>query len=355
MRATLALLTWLCACDGGETAAIRDTGLVDPLALAVDLPGPFNAGFRVLEASYVAADGSTRVIPVNVWYPTEATEGDEVRYSGFFLDPLALGEAPAAAPVHPGGYPLHAHTHGHLGYGATSADLMRWFASHGWVAVAPDHVGNLLFDDDPAPDIHALRARDIIASVDLVAGLDASDPLAATATDSYLLSGHSRGCTTSWALLGATFDPATADAWCAECTPEQIAQYSDGSLVDARVAAAIPMAGTLSTEFYGQTGHRAVDAPVLSMTGTNDGDGQYAQWDLIDEVPFWWLDIEGACHQTFALGTCSTLPTDEGYWIVDTYALAFGRAQLLGDPDPTVQGLLDGSIALDPRALLQSK
>ena len=46
-----------------------------------------------------------------------------------------------------------------------------------------------------------------------------------------------------------------------------------------------------------------------------------------------WLEIEGACHQTFAIGACSNLDGGEGFDIVQTYALAFARRSVLDDDD----------------------
>jgi hypothetical protein len=58
--------------------------------------------------------------------------------------------------------------------------------------------------------------------------------------------------------------------------------------------------------------------------------------------------VDDACHQTFALGGCEALPTDEGYAIVQTWGLAFARRHLLGDT--TMDPLLDGTESIDPRA-----
>lgn len=348
-RATLVFVgCW--ACGGPEVSPAA----VDPLDFAIDAPGPFRVGFRAWTTAYPVL-GESREITVNVWYPTEDEAGEAVRYAGIAPDDLALGDAAPIVPAHPDGFPLHAHSHGHQGYGGTSAELMRWMASHGWVSVAPDHAGNLLLDD-PADEVayfDALRPLDVKAAVDALDALPESDPLSVTFTDRYVLSGHSRGVTTVWSVLGATFDMSEPSRVCDGCGSDARALFTDGSVVDPRAVAAIPMAGGYNESTFTDDGWRAVSAPLLAMSGTNDNPEEArATWEAIDAIDYRWLELDGGCHQTFALGVCNSLDPTEGFWMVDTYALAFARARLLGDDDPRVRGLLDGTESLDPRATL---
>jgi len=340
---------------------------VDPLSFAVDAPGPFSAGWRSWEISYQPlGQDDARTIGFNVWYPSEDTEGDEVRYMGVFLDEESLGDASLAAPLYDGRYPVMVYSHGFQGWGGTSSDLCRWFASHGWVVVAPDHTGNTLLDhEDPLETAHYLqKPQDLTAVLDALEGLPGSDPLAGLAdTERVVLSGHSFGTYAAWAGLGATYDGAAIDDACSgqgglptgACTDEQRAAFLGGELADPRIVAAIPMAGTIRRSFFGAQGHRSVRGPVLSMTGGNDGVGQQAQWDSIDDIDFTWVDIAGACHQTFALGTCDTLPSEQGFAIVDTYALAFARAHVLSDTTASVLGVLDGSVQVSDQVSFSRK
>src|SRR5690606_27656465 len=125
---------------------------------------------------------------------TDATEGEELSYAGIAPAKGTLGDAPPAASVYEGGYPLLAYTHGDRGFGGTSADLMGWVASHGWVAVAPDHTGNLLVDPDVNAQLHwRHRPMDVRAVVDALRDLPKDDALAGkVVTDAYALAGHSR-------------------------------------------------------------------------------------------------------------------------------------------------------------------
>lgn len=355
MRALGWLVMGLVACGGGDDGKPGNgPDRIDPLSFEVDQLGPYNAGFRSWAVTYDVL-GGTRTIPVNVWYPTDDLGGAEVRYSGLAPDDMAFGEATPILPIHEGGFPLFAYTHGHQGYGGTSADLMRWVASHGWVAVAPDHVGNLLTDnpDNEDPWFDALRPMDVKAAVDSLAALDADDPLAMVVTDRYILSGHSRGCTTLWSLLGTPYDPVDTSDYCDGCDAATLALFTDGSVVDTRAVAGLPMACGYNDSTYADDGFLQVDVPVLSMTGTNDNpESALAQWTAMNgQIDFRWLELEGGCHQTFALGACDSLDVPDGFWMVDTYATAFARAHLLGDEGARTKALLDGSEQLDPRAI----
>ena len=128
-----------------------------------------------------------------------------------------MADAPPAAPVHPGGYPVVVFSHGHQGFAGNAHFLMRWMAAQGWVAIAPDHVGNTL-RDTPSPlpaAIFHLRARDASAALDALSAAPLRDALAGPIrTDRALLVGHSAGAHTTWAAAGATYD---ADAVAARC------------------------------------------------------------------------------------------------------------------------------------------
>ena len=90
-------------------------------------------------------------------------------------------------------------------------------------------------------------------------------------------------------------------------------------LRDERVVAAVPMASRMKTTFFGTKGCQSVAIPVLYMSGTDDPVGApelFAQCDAIDLT---WIEIEGACHQAFALGFCDQLDTEEGFSIINAF------------------------------------
>ena len=339
----------------------------DPLEWPLGEDGPFWIGFRSWEVTWSSPeDDSPRTILMNVWYPTLAEEGEPAVHLGLgaFRDEEVFTGAPLAGAVYARGYPVHAHSHGFQGFGGTSSDLMRHFASHGWVGVAPDHTHNTLTDHtDPLPTAHYFqRPLDITAVLDALEGLPEDDPLAGKVdTSRVVLSGHSFGAFTTWVSLGAAFDLDHIQARCetgdfpeGTCTEAELAAFSL-TLSDPRVVATIPMAGTLRANFFGDTGHRSVHGPVFFMSGSDDDVGAQDQFEGIDEIDFTWIDLEGGCHQTFALGFCNTLDTEEGFAIVNTYALAFSRREILGDTQASTAAILDGASTVSEKVTLRRK
>lgn len=349
MTRTLALLALLGCAGSAEPESI------DPLALPVDAPGPFHPGYRLLQLTYDPGVGaSPRTLDVHVWYPTESEDFDEVSYTyEVFTDEAVVPDAPLAPSAYGGSYPVHAYSHGDRGFGGSSAFLARYFATHGWVTVAPDHLDNLTFDTvEPKETAHFIhRPLDIAAALDLVA----SDAELGSVADTsrVMLSGHSFGSYTTWAALGGSYAE-KVDAFCApddrDCTEAERAAFTAG-LGDDRIAATFPMAGTIRRSWFGDSGHTGVSGPVFFLSGTEDPVGQQEQWDAMDSIDFTWVDIEGACHHAFALGGCFDLETEEGYAIIQTYALAFARATVLGDG--SVDPILDGSQPVSARAAFQ--
>ena len=329
----------------------------NPLTWDVGQPGPYQAGFRSWDISYAVEVGdSPRTITLNVWYPTLATEGEAVAYLGLHQDPEALGDAPLAASAYDGSYPVHLYSHGDVGWGGTSAFLMRHFASHGWVSIAPDHTNNTLVDNlNPRPTaLYAHRPLDSKAALDALEALSSSEPLSQANTQAVLMSGHSFGCYTTWANAGASFDSEAIISHCPSldeggCSDDEVALFLSGQLDDPRVAAGITMAGAINRGFFGDQGHTTVHAPILLMSGTLDSPAISDSWEGMQGIERSWVEIEGACHQTFAMGVCSELPAQEGYDIINTYALAFARNHLLGDTDAGILAILDGSQPVSAR------
>lgn len=329
-------------------AAVGDWVAWDPAA-----PGPFGAGHRTFEHTYTPPGHTEpRTITVHLWYPTLFHDGEGADYLGLFPDPLSVEDAPLAASVHEGGYPVLVHSHGHQGFAGNSAFLMRRFASHGWVAVAPDHTGNTLSDNiDPRPPwMYYVRSTDLTASLDAAGALD-GDPLSGMlALDAVAASGHSYGVHTMWASAGATFDvDAFAPACLGDgtCTEAERDAFAAG-VGDPRIVAIIPMAGAINRAYFGATGHASVTVPVLSMSGTADPVGADVQFDTTAPLPMTWIDVEGACHQFFGLGCSGDADGDEDT-IVGGFALSFARRHVLGDESAAVTDILDGTRMLSAR------
>jgi predicted dienelactone hydrolase len=321
--------------------------------------GPYQGGHRTFEVTYLSVStGAERTIDAHVWYPTEATEGETVYYAEIFVDENVFGDAPLAPPAVGEQYPLHIHSHGHLGYAGSSPYLMRHFATHGWLVVAPSHKGNTFIDNiSPRPAwMYTVRAEDISATLDALAALPESDELAGKVdVTSALLSGHSYGAYTSLGLSGASFNMEHIPNVCAEdesgeCS-DSVMGFFEAGVRDERVVASIPMAPG-SYDMYGE-GIEEIAIPTMHMTGSDDRPQSNADVWAALPAPAYRVHVEGGCHQLFALGGCELIEDDPGLIIVNAYALAFGRHYLLDDQG--VLQLLDGTELLDAAVTLSVK
>ncbi len=349
MRSAAAFLFVIACASGAKDGVIEpiDTGApIDPLAWAVDKPGPYAAGYRAESVTYAPGEGlEARTLRLNVWYPTTDEDGSTATYT-VGTDSQARQGASIAPAAHSAGYPVHVHSHGYRGFGATSAFLARYLASHGWVTVAPDHAQNTLVDHvDPLPFAHFIhRPLDVSAALDALPGV-----IPEVDVSRVVLSGHSFGSYTAWASAGATVDMDSVAAMCATgegieddgCSAAEQARVEQG-LSDPRVVGIVPMAGTLRRSWFGDSGERSVSGPVLFFGGTNDDVGQAEQFAEMGPIDFTWVELQGACHQSFALGSCDTLDRDQGFFVVQSLALAFGRAIVLDDRAPRTHALLSG-------------
>ncbi|MGB0590054.1 MAG: alpha/beta hydrolase family protein [Myxococcota bacterium] len=344
--------------DVGDQGAVQDETRVD-LGWDVSVDGPYQAGHRTLEVTYPSVSlGADRTIEYHLWYPTEATEGETVYYAEIFVDENVFGEAPLAPPAVGDHYPLHIHSHGNLGYAGSSPHLMRHFATHGWVVVAPSHKGNTIIDNlSPRPAwMYTVRSEDVSATLDALAVLPEADALAGKVdVSAALLSGHSYGAYTALGLAGAAFNMEQIPSVCAEdesgeCSDAVLGLFEAG-VRDERLIASIPMAPG-SYDMYAE-GISDIVIPTMHMTGSEDRPQANADVWAALPAPAHRVHVEGGCHQLFALGGCELIPDDPGLVIVNAYALAFGRHYLL--EDQSVLSLLDGTEVLDETVTLSTK
>ena len=346
------------ACSLGPVE-LDDEGKRSPLQWSVELEGEYGVGLLSWDHEYVVPVGeSPRTIALNLWYPTEENDGEPGAYlQGLYEDPLVFRNADPAPAWRDKGFPVLVHSHGHYAWGASSASLMRFFASHGWVVVAPDHTDNTLLETvEPRPTSHYIhRPLDISASLNAIADLSIPG-LGQVDTQSVLMSGHSFGAYTVWASAGAEVSADSLEETClsleeGQCTEAEQAIFLSGELSEPRIGAAITMAGAIRRNFFGETGHLGVDVPLMLMSGTEDGDGIPASWEgLQDLSPLYWLELIGGCHESFAMGVCSTLDPELGFSLVNAYSLALGRSVLLGDDSDEVLSLVSGDRSLSQSA-----
>jgi len=366
---------------GPADTALVDTGPVDagvadaPLAAPDAGPppgnpegfdprmrGPFGVGYRTAPHTYTPAGATTpRTIALHLWYPTwGAPAGPRPNYAGLFRDPESVIDAPPTAPVHTGGYPVVVFSHGHQGFAGNAHFLMRWMASHGWVALAPDHTGNTLRDTPstlPAAIFHQ-RGRDVRAALDALAAMPPGGALAGPVrTDRVLLVGHSFGSHTTWDVAGATYDAAAVEARCMgsnPCVDGDREAFRAGNR-DPRVVAVVPMAGTIRRAWFGATGHLGVMVPVMALSGSDDPVGADVQYAETAPLPMIWADIAGGCHQFFGFGGCTMAPDMLQGPIVGALVLAFGRDTVLGDTNEVVRGIVSGQTRVSERVTLQRR
>lgn len=323
----------------------------DLLSYAVDQPGPFKVGHRQKEITYTPRIGAPRKITVEYWYPSLDAEGEGAKYLGLFADPETF-EGASLAPRSE--LPVHVYSHGSSGFPATSFRMARYFASHGWLYVAPSHVGNTLGSPEGKDRPFALfylRSFDVSAALDSVA---TEFPKAKTSR--VVMSGHSFGGYTTWATMGAKLDTvvikAKCDAgeWTIPCKPEELALLEKG-VADPRIIAGIPMAGGNQDMF---NDYDAPRKPVLLMSGSEDVSGQPI-FDKVATLDLTWLEFAGGCHQLFALGGCPRFDEKLGWSLTNTHALAFARRLLLGDKSMRTTAIVTGAEPLSDKITYRHK
>jgi predicted dienelactone hydrolase len=340
-----------------------------PLSWDVTKDGGFTCGHRILKTKYTPPGGlPERTIPVHVWYPSKSTEGDHPLYRGAFLDEHAYDDVPLAPD--PGGatLPVLVHSHGYKGFAGNSARLFCHFAQQGWLAVAPEHVGNTIGDTpDKLPlAIYIHRPMDMRAALDLMTSLPAEDPLAGRADMSRVaLSGHSFGTYTAWVSAGAPrrlggFSEKCDAGSLTDCTEEQLTALG-GDLSEPRAKIAMALAGAPQEEIEA-AGFDAVGIPVLMMSGTLDTAGDDKLFPASSKMDLLWGEVEGGCHQLYGLGntqfgdaSCEALSDEEGFSIVNPFILAYARYHVLSDRSADVEGYVDGTKVLSDKLHLHRK
>jgi predicted dienelactone hydrolase len=349
------MLSILMACTGPSPDTAADSA---PLDWSVLEKGPYNIGHRSIQQSYVLPLGGEQTIEVDIWYPTETEAGEPSVYYGIEEDPISIEGADPAAPVHEGGHPILAFSHGSFLYGGSSSFLMRRFASHGWIAVAPTHLGNTLFDYGETLPLSILTQRPMndLAAVDALENLEW---LGDYSRDSLILAGFSFGGYDSWALAGASFSGEAIQTTCSAgnytgCSPEGISLLKEG-FSDPRIKAVIPLAGANQFDIFGEEGRSGLAIPVLQMSGTEDQDNPQRVWDTAQGTELSWASIDEGCHRMFSIGGCPEIEVEEGFDIISAYVFAFARYHLLGDTGTVTEGLLDGSIQPWERVSIQSR
>ena len=321
----------------------------DPAATDFGAAGHHPIGYQTLDVQYTTPAGEDRDLVVHAWYPAEEVEGEHPRYA-FVRSARAVANAPAL----PGPFPTLVYSHGHLGLPDASTFLMEHFASHGWLVLSPRHTGNTTADPGMRrTEIYYLRSMDVVETLNAAEALASPHPLQGLVGDPAVISGHSFGGYTAFALAGATFavDEITAacdsgeqsESVCGELDEDALAIFAAG-LGDSRFAAAIVMAPG-NFDLFGADGIADIGIPVLQLEGSDDGNpiGEPDQiFDALDGPDDLRLNLEGAGHQSFTdicdpfprfMGCSSVNETEDEQAIIRAYALGFAAAHVQSNAD----------------------
>lgn len=331
---------------------LAHSGCTEPEDFATTLvtPGEFRAGYLETETTFTDPYGSQRTLPLSVWFPTHATDGDDLRYRDLFSAEGVLTDVEVAE----GSFPIIVYSHGHRGYAQASGRIVSHLASHGFIVVAPDHVGNLFTDADRTAAIYVQRPADLSAAIDAV--LSTPDLADSTDAERILAMGHSFGGYSVLALAGASFDvdgttPGCLDGsdtseFCTDMTTEDVQLLRDG-LKDDRVDGVMAMAPGDWRLF--KDGLEDVDVPTLHMTGDIDPNGGDNEpiWTSLDGPDATRVDIANGGHLTFtdlsgsSLDPPDVIAPEQGDAIVMAYTLAFAR---LYSGDASLAPVLSGEV-----------
>lgn len=304
------LLIWL-ACASPEPAPFY----------APDAPGPFAVG---ADSDQVAGpDGLT--LPLEVWFPASSVGEALWVYDDLVTTELARedGVPDCSEPR-----PLVMFSHGNGGMRYQSWFFTEHLASHGYLVAAPDHVGNTVFDLGDVPHSRLIERRplDIVAAYEhlLVRSANATDPLYGCIDPDagFVMSGHSFGGYTTFALAGAALELEAARLFCAEsggwlCEDLETwaAEDPEATELDAadeRIVASIPMSPAGYEVLLG--GLDRVEAPLLLLSGLDDtltpweGQAVPLYGGLVGPASL--AGVDGAGHYSFS-NACTLLPTYE--------------------------------------------
>ena len=327
----------------------------------------YAVGFRQERLTYPrAGTGEPRAIDISVWYPAspDATE-DFARYTtgGVIVVPTDVAlAAPALASGAP--FPVVAYSHGGGGESEHAYPYAELLASHGFVVIAPEHLGSTVLDTGDAFDAFERwildRPADISASLDWLEAPSVPEFAGRTDTTRVALIGYSMGGNTGYVLTGGELDLATMRSNCAsaDCPllhdPALEAAYGD--LADPRVAVFVAQAAGGHNDLVpGSVAANGV--PTMVQVGLLDVSVPVATlseplWDAAVRPEDIWVEMPLGAHMSF-IPTCNDVPPSilaavrptaandgcgDGFISVDValeglagYAHGFIRAHLLGE------------------------
>lgn len=365
MRLILLCVAVLGACNPSDdqTGDTDDTDVPDPTTaeawrdqLAAD--GPYHVGFREISVTYVDLLGESRTLRVDVWYPTDATTGEEAAYLGGAIAAPGVFAEPTVAP---GSFPLVIFSHGHQGQPENLSRTFTHMVTHGWVAVAPEHTGNTTFDlAGRDTQIYWRRPTDVSATLDVMLS---TDPLHTQLDGRILGVGHSFGGYTMWPLAGATWDVddmiaqcvTDPDAICTTWTDDDEAIFRAGA-PDSRIQAFATLSGG-DFDRFNAAGIATIDRPMMVVTGDLDSgnpEGTAKFWNALPKGTYVRATLAHGDHQSYGDYAGSTslpgtnpdhLDGERSRSLTQVLLGAWGAREVLGKDN--LDGLLDGTVSID--------
>lgn len=264
---------WMIAMLACSSEAEKNTETAERPFVSPDQLGPYAVSSR--EEEVMSRHGFE--LPTQIWYPTADTSDDLHVYGDIKESPMAIDDAePDCSFIRP----VVAFSHGNTGMRYQSYFFAEYLASHGYIVIAPDHVGNTVFDNDESrkPELILRRPEDISDSIDWL--FDSEDFKDCIDPDAgYAMSGHSFGGYTTIAISGATLDTEATAEFCANPTGgtwlcdhvAEIAEvYGSGEhdRFDDRIWAGIPMTPAALETLIG--GIETVSVPMMVLGGSKD-------------------------------------------------------------------------------------
>ena len=256
----------------------------------VDQMGSYQVGYHTedIQIQNIVTE-SERTVRVALWYPTPEAGDEYATYPVVAVRQRAWKDVPVALDSKA---PLLLYSHGSIVFPEMGAFMAEFFASHGWIVAAVEHTGNTLTNaiEDRPDEIYAQRPSDVSQVLDWLLSLEAGHKLANLVdSHSIVVSGHSFGGYTSFALAGAHYDvPYLQNEHCLE-KEESLCDSLQGRLGellmqgarDERIKVSIPQSAG-NFDFFRQGTHQ-VQIPTLMITATRD----QASTESGSNQPYW--------------------------------------------------------------------
>ncbi|NLH50963.1 MAG: hypothetical protein GX444_20500 [Myxococcales bacterium] len=253
--------------------------------------GPYGVGYA--EFAWTDGNRDDRTLPVVVFYPAQTPPIDGAAYNQAattaglmdrMMKPAYLAVENAAPDLTGAPYPVVAFSHGSGARKEEYKYLLEFLASHGYVCIAPNHVGNVGITHywPWLLDMSVLRPFDIVFALNRLGKLFAAPehPFAGLGDIQRVgMIGHSYGGNTTLALAGAAFSYDYIEELCADppvdiyiCAIPAARAIFENRLPDPRLKAAISLAHDGAQSYFGPdaVGVETIKIPTMLIAGTAD-------------------------------------------------------------------------------------